>query len=111
MSILDNAKTVADLVKKYNDMELYQKILDLRDEILTLKEENLKLREKITQLEAEAETQQNVIYEAPFYWIRQDDKRDGPFCQKCYDSTGKLIRLQPGADDYWNCYVCHGGFR
>jgi hypothetical protein len=29
MNILDNAKDIAELIKKYNDQELYQRIVDL----------------------------------------------------------------------------------
>ena len=42
--ILGHAKEVAELVRKYNNMELYQKIVDLRDEIFQLSEENLSLK-------------------------------------------------------------------
>ncbi len=38
MNILDNAKSIAELVKKYNDQDLYERIIDLRDEIFKLKE-------------------------------------------------------------------------
>ncbi len=44
MGILDNAKEPAGLVKKYNDFDLYQKILDLCDEIFQLREDNHDLR-------------------------------------------------------------------
>ncbi len=110
MGILDDAKVVAGLVKKYNDRDLYEKIVDLRDEIITLKENNLKMRERISQLESEANTKDNLIYDAPFYWLVQDDKRDGPFCQKCNDSNGKKVRLQNEGNDCWQCLECEGFF-
>jgi len=50
MGIIDNAKDIAELIKKYNDIELYQKIIDLRDEIFELREDNLKLKEKLKPL-------------------------------------------------------------
>lgn len=46
MSIVDHAKEIADLVKKYNDQDLYEKIITLREEILTLRQDNLELREE-----------------------------------------------------------------
>jgi hypothetical protein len=36
-------KEVADLVKKYNDLDLYQKIIDLRDEIFQLREGRIRV--------------------------------------------------------------------
>jgi len=50
MGIIDHAKDIAELIKKYNDAELYQKIVNLRDEIFELREDNLKLKEKINQI-------------------------------------------------------------
>ena len=110
MSILDNAKQVAELVKKYNDQELYAKLIDLRDEIFTLKEENMKLREQISQLESEAKINEDMSYEAPFYWLVHGDERDGPYCQKCFDSKKKRIRLQVNNNDYWQCLECKSGY-
>jgi len=107
MSILDNAKVVADLVKKYNDQELYQKLIDLRDEIFTLKEENLKLKETVGQLRDNLKLKETVMWERPFYWIQNGDERDGPYCQKCYDGETKLVRLQQrDSRGEWDCLQC-----
>ena len=48
MSILNNAKEIADLIKKYNDQDLYERIVALREQILELREENLSLKEVVT---------------------------------------------------------------
>ena len=50
MGIIDNVKDIAKLIKKYDDIELYKKIIDLHDEILELRENNLKLKGKIKSL-------------------------------------------------------------
>ena len=51
MGIIDNVKDIAELIKKYNNVELNRKIIDLRDEIFELKENNLELKEKIKALD------------------------------------------------------------
>ncbi len=62
--------------------------------------------EKIKELEKILETKGNVIYEAPYYWETKGDKREGPFCQHCYDKEKKLIRLQKGIKGFWRCQAC-----
>jgi hypothetical protein len=109
MGIIDNVKDIAELIKKYDNVELYQKIIDLRDEIFELKEDNLKLKEKIKSLEEEKKINEKMIFELPFYWLKDGEKKDGPYCQKCYDDNKKLIRLQDLKNGFWACLVCKCG--
>jgi len=94
MGILDNAKEVANLIKKYNDQDLYQKIIDLRDEIFNIREENQQLKERVNELEraedisAKLEKRDNVYYRTD----REEDQA-GPFCMTCWDADRKLINL------------------
>jgi len=106
MGIVDHAKNIAELIKKYNDVELYQKIIDLSYEIFELKEDNLKLKEKIKALEEEKKINEKMVYESPFYWLKDGENKDGPYCQKCYDDKKKLSRLQDLKNGFWNCLVC-----
>jgi len=106
MGIIDNAKDIAQLIKKYNDAGLYQKIVDLRDEIFELRNENLNLKEKIKNLEQDQNIQDKLSWEPPYYFLKIDDKKDGPYCQKCLDDNKKLIRLQDLKNGYWSCSVC-----
>jgi len=109
MGIIDNVKDIAELVKKYNNLELSQKIIDLRDEIFELKEDNLKLKEKIKALEEEKKISEKMVFESPFYWLKDGEKKDGPYCQKCFDDNKKLIRLQDHKNGHWYCLVCKNG--
>lgn len=64
-----------------------------------------------SQLEGKADSQEKLVYEAPFYWLGKGVERDGPFCQKCYDADGKLIRLQKRLNnDEWDCFQCDSYF-
>ncbi len=107
MGIIDNAKDIAELIKKYNDIELYQKIIDLRDEIFELREDNLRLKEKIGTFNKEKEIYKKMVFESPFYWFKDGEKKDGPYCQKCYDDNKKIIRLQKIRNGLWKCLVCN----
>ena len=49
----------------------------------------------------------SIVYEKPAYWRVDGDIKDGPFCQRCYDSEQKTIRLQIGINnDVWKCLEC-----
>jgi len=109
MGIIDNAKDIAELIKKYNNVELNRKIIDLCDEIFELREDNLKLKEKIKALDEEKKINKKMVFESPFYWLKDGEKKDGPYCQKCYDDNKKLIRLQDLKNGYRECLVCKSG--
>jgi len=108
--MLPKYKDIADLVKKGATVEAQEKIMELREGALELQEENLNLKSKVTFLENALLEKNSLIYEAPFYWKIIEGKKDGPFCQKCNDSTNKHIRLQDNENDYWVCLQCDKGY-
>jgi len=71
---------------------------------------NLKLQKENRVLKQAAEIKGKLIYEAPFYWLVDGDKRDGPYCQKCYDDNQKLIRLQLLGKGLWECKTCDNDY-
>jgi regulator of replication initiation timing len=85
---------------------LKDQISALEKENDTLKSENAILKDKIKHLESK----QNIIFEIPFYWIITGEKKDGPFCQRCFDKDNKLIRLQNNVDGSFICNVCHNSY-
>ena len=56
-------------------------IFDFRDQLAALQEENRDLKEKLS-------FKDEVFWENPFYWKKQGDQKDGPYCQKCYEDVG-----------------------
>jgi hypothetical protein len=107
VGIIDNAKDIAELIKKMGNMELYEKIVGLQGQIFSLREENLKQKEQINNLKDQICTKQKVSYEAPYYWIiGKNGQKDGPFCQKCYDTDKVLVRLQDLKRGTWKCLSC-----
>jgi len=52
------------------------------------------------------EKENELTWEKPFYWLIDGDKKEGPFCQKCYESDGKQIHLQDWGNDVWYCLNC-----
>lgn len=106
MGVLENAREIAELIKKYNDQSLYQRIVDLRDEVFALKEENLSLKQEIQEARRKLEIKGRLSWRAPFYMIAAEGSEDGPYCQRCWDVDAKLVRLHSDGNDQWLCRGC-----
>ncbi len=95
MSLIDTAKDIYELAKKGATLELQERLIKIREEALSLQEENLKLRARVSELEAALSVRENLSFDGSAYWRSlEEGKREGPYCQRCYDADGKLIRLQ-----------------
>lgn len=110
MTLLPNYKDVIELLKKGSTIEAQEKIMELREGSLALQEENILLRERIKELQSELNKKKEIQWEAPFYWTISDEAKEGPFCQKCYDSDSNLIRLQRIEEGNWHCKSCNNNF-
>ena len=57
----------------------------------------------IRQLKDQLELKAKLQWESPYYWLADGSKKDGPFCQHCYDKNRELIRLQGNGEGSWQC--------
>ena len=119
MSIIDTAKDVYDLAKTGATLELQERIIRLREEALNLQEENLALRQEMADLKQKITLDSNMEFDGKKYWKTiGEDKKDGPFCQKCFDTDSKTVRLQDhsshgdrgGYFEHWFCAACKIGY-
>ena len=78
----------------------------MREELLKLQEANRVQKEHIRKLEEKISIDKKLTWIKPSYWLVEDDKKDGPFCQRCYDVNKNLVRLQGGKNDVWVCHEC-----
>ena len=104
-------KDIVDLMKKGATVEAQEKIMELREGALELQEENFELKEQIKKLNEAINFKQSVEWEKPHYYVIKNETRDGPFCQRCYDVAEKLIRLQNGKNDFWECKECDSKYK
>jgi len=74
---------------------------------MEIQEENVELKEKISRLEEELKDR--LVFEKGVYYLKEDDTKEGPYCQRCYDKDTKLVRLQDDGD-HWFCYGCSHGY-
>ena len=90
MSIVENVKEVADLVKKLGDVDLYRKIVELEQEVFDLTRQNRKQEEEIVRLNELVITKQKMIFQKPFYFIENDEY---PYCPKCWEVDRVTVHL------------------
>jgi len=119
MSLIDTAKDVYDLAMKGATLELQEELLKMREEALALQEENLRLKQQVGELEAKKNLKENLEFDGALYWkLLDEDQKEGPFCQHCYDTDQKLVRLQDvshkdmdGAHvQVWTCKACNNSY-
>ena len=75
MSIIDNAKEIALLVKKLGDIDLYRKIVELEGEIIELTREKRQVEERLADIQRSQEIIKSYIL-TPVY----TQPRVGPSC-------------------------------
>ncbi|MFC1543322.1 hypothetical protein ACFL4K_02140 [Candidatus Neomarinimicrobiota bacterium] len=100
-------KDIVNLIQQGETAEAQKQILALREAAIELQEENTELKEKVRRLEEGLKGR--LLFKKGVYYIKEDDTRDGPFCQRCYDKETKLVRLQDDGD-HWFCYGCSHGY-
>ena len=108
MGIVENAKEIADLIKKYDNIELYRKIVELEGDIIELTRQIRSLEEKNEELEKKLSLSKKMKYKKPFYFQGGDE---APFCPLCYEREEKPIHLL-GPEKWddkqrYNCPSCN----
>ena len=87
---------------------LISELADAKVEITNIQQQLLEKDEQIRNLNEQIAVKGKLQYEPPYYWLAEDENKDGPFCQSCYDKDNKFIRLYETYDNkgVWNCKVC-----
>lgn len=94
MDALAKAKELIDLIQKYNNQDLYQRIVELRDEIFRIKEENMQIREELNLLKMNEDISDELYKEGNAYFRKhKDNKKSGPYCLVCWDRDRKLVNM------------------
>lgn len=104
----DGADTLDKAEVKLQLAELISSLADAKMQMAEVQELLLESNKEKKDLQNKLNQKSKVIYEKPSYFkINDDDSKDGPYCQNCYDADEKLIRLQGGGNnDFWTCNQC-----
>jgi len=104
--IKDSGSSLEEAEIKLQIAELIGALAEVKMELAGIQQELTEKDKFIQELQIVIDTKANVVYEKPYYFTEDDDERDGPFCQQCYDSENKLIRLQAYENGSWHCHTC-----
>lgn len=107
----DSSEALEKAETKMKLADLISALADVKVESANLQQELLNKDRHIKELEDKLNQKQNLVFENSVYWNKENGQTDGPFCPQCFDSTGKVIRLQTTANEYWTCRTCNKGFR
>lgn len=111
MSILDNAKEVANAVHEIKNIELYGRVLDLNRGIMDLVEENRTLHAENEDLKRKFKLREQMVFKQPFYYQEGDDT---PFCPACWEVQSIAVHLIFVSDNEdaarWDCKSCKQAF-
>ena len=101
MGLLDTAKSILAMVKKYNDIELNQQIIDLTQQSLDLINENVRLTQENEELKKANDLESRIIMHKENYITLKDDAEEIHYCSNCWGLNHKLV---PKTDR--GCYEC-----
>ncbi|WP_295093307.1 hypothetical protein [Ruminococcus sp.] len=114
MGLLDTAKNILAMVKKYNDIELNQQIIDLTQQSLDLINENVRLTQENEELKNANDLENKIQrHDKPFVTI-SDDSESVKYCATCWGKEKHLIQLQQryySGGDCLECNICKLRFR
>lgn len=107
MGVVENMKDVAELVKKFNDIDLNRRILNLENEVLDLSRDKRRAEEKVEELERTLKFKGELKFKEPFYWLQGDAV---PYCPACWEDKNKAVHIayshKNNAGEYWHCNTC-----
>lgn len=123
-TLLGSIKTATEIAKLIKDSDLSLekaetklKLAELIGALADAKLEGVELQQtlgekdaRIQELENQLQVREQLTWRHPSYWLQTPGGTDGPFCQQCYDTSHKLVRLQGDGDGYWECKACKNGY-
>ena len=105
--------TVASEAKRAVDTaDIKLKLAEAKGALADVMTDAISMQARIDELEKLVALRGRVHYCEPSYWeTRADGSEDGPYCQPCWDTGGKLIRLQTtGFYQRLKCHACKAEF-
>ena len=107
MGVIENAKEIADLVKKIGDIDLYRKIVALEGEVLDLTREKRGLENKVEELERALVFRKTLTFHEPFYVVEGDAT---PYCAPCWEQKHEAVHVvkqwAEKGRTRWDCPIC-----
>ncbi|MBU1248067.1 MAG: hypothetical protein KKB70_05165, partial [Proteobacteria bacterium] len=103
---LSGFKRVLELMKAGKTAEATALQKSLQDEFMVQFDENETLKRQLSEVAAVLDLSECMSFDGQKYWLEEDGKREGPYCQVCYDRDATLVRLAEH-DRHYECRSCH----
>jgi hypothetical protein len=108
MGLLDAVKEVNEAAAEWRDAKLNAAISKVNMEAMSLAEEVVRLRNENLELRTAARLRATLTFHDNVYWrVNSQGKEDGPFCQKCWEGSDRLVSLIDDEPYHWRCSVCN----
>lgn len=109
--IKDSGSSLEKAEVKLKLADLIEALAETRIKVAEIKNLLIEKDEEIKNLTKTIETSKNIKWKQPYYYIDNDGTEDGPYCQNCYDSDRKAIRVQKISDGHCQCFTCNKTYR
>lgn len=90
--------------------ELISALADAKIEVTEVQQALFDKDAEVRGLQEQLRLKAQLQWEKPYYWLLDGEKKDGPYCQHCYDKSQELIRLQGNGEGYWEGKVCKNNY-
>ncbi|MBE6442356.1 MAG: hypothetical protein E7022_08575 [Desulfovibrio desulfuricans] len=84
-------------------------LMEVQSRSIALRDEMNMLHIRLKTLEDALQLARNLCSRDGFYWLKTGDVTQGPFCPRCYEDEGGLIRLERTGSGL-HCPYCHASF-
>lgn len=109
--IKDSGSSLEKAEVKLKLADLIEALAETRIKVAEIKNLLIEKDEEIKNLTKTIETSKNIKWKQPYYYIDKDGSEEGPYCQRCYDSDRKTIRVQEVSDGHRQCFTCNKTYR
>lgn len=110
--IFDRLKSIWKVLQEAGKIGQYQQILDTQQQLFETQNKIVKLEAENTELKTKLKIKEGLRYENNAYWLIEENKKDGPFCSRCWDVEKNTVRLKSSANPaFRSCPECKTSFQ
>ena len=83
-------------------------LMEMQARYIAVCDENALLKMQVHEFEDILYLARNLVFDGSCYWLVAGGIKQGPFCPRCYNREGALIRLdaEDTGDGKWRCATC-----
>jgi hypothetical protein len=103
-------KEINDLFASGQGEKARHLLMEMQSRCIALRDEMSMLRIRLQSIEDALYLSENLYEDGGYYWLKTSGVRQGPFCPRCYQAEGGLIRLEKHKQGL-ECPYCYSIYR